>query len=408
VGDVGYLLTGTRLDDYERWAATTRLRLTATEHDFISAAVVAREADVTEHLEREDAQSRLRRRSRRQLLLLFAVIAVLAVVISYPFLTTSPSRDTIAVVLESRRAESTFDELMARGVESAAAQFGLDGVVLEPPYTNVEDELRRLADRGTSLMFGSSGMHRLLLALADEFPDTTFALMDFTEAPPAANIVAVNFAVEQGSFLVGAAAALESATGKVGYIGANSQPFIEAFRSGFEQGAVAVDPDIEIVSELIFPRPASGVDSNLGYQDPDLAHGIATAMFADGIDIIFVAAGDSGRGVIEAATELSREDRHLWTIGVDSDQYYNIDDKQRTHLLTSMFKRFERGVETVVAAHDGGTLRVPGTITITMADGAVGYTNTGEHLQPATTDALETFRAQITDGTIIVDPTPSD
>ena len=405
--DPGYLVTGTRLDDYGRWAATTSLRLTATEHDFIAAAIAAHKAEVTEHLQSEDAQSRLRRRSRRQLLLLFVVIAVFAGVISYPFLTTSPPRDKIAVALESRRAESTFDELMARGVESAAAQFGLDGVVLEPPYTDVEGQLRRLADGGTSLIFGSSGMHRLLVAIADEYPDTTFALIDSTEAPPAVNIVTVNFAVEQGSFLVGAAAALESTTGKVGYIGANSQPFIEAFRAGFEQGAVAAAPDIEVVSELIFPRPSTGVDSSLGYQEPDLAHGIATAMFADGVDIIFVAAGDSGRGVIEAATELSRKDRQLWTIGVDSDQYYNIDAEQRTHLLTSMFKRFERGVEAVVAAHDAGTLRVPGTITIAMADGGVGYTGTGEHLRPATIDALETFRAQITKGTIIVDRTPS-
>jgi basic membrane lipoprotein Med (substrate-binding protein (PBP1-ABC) superfamily)/DNA-binding SARP family transcriptional activator len=403
--DPGYLLTGTRLADYERWAATTRLRLTLAEHGFIAAAGSAREAEVTEHLQREDAQSRLRRRSRRRLLLLFAVIAVFAAVIAYPLLTTSPARATIAVALESRRADSNFDELMARAVESAAAEFGLDGVVLEPPYTNVEDELRRVADGGAALMFGSFGMHGLLLAIADEYPDTTFALIDSTEAPPAPNIVTINFAVEQGSFLVGAAAALESTTGKVGYIGANSQPFIEAFRAGFEQGAVAADPDIEVVSELIFPRLASGVDSSLGYQNPDLVHGIATAMFRDGVDIIFVAAGNSGRGAIEAATELSRTGRQLWVIGVDSDQYYNIDDEQRTHLLTSMFKRFERGIDAVVAAHDAGTLAVPGTVAVTMADGAVGYTDTGDHLQPATTDVLETFRAQIIDGTIAVDPT---
>jgi hypothetical protein len=182
------LLTGTRLDSYERWAATTRLRLTATEHDFIAAAVAAREAEVTEHRQREDAQLRLRRRSRRQLLLLFAVIAVFAAVISYPLLTTSPHRDTIAVALDLRRADSTFDELIARSVESAAAEFDLDGVVLEPPYTDVEAELRRVADGGPALMFGSSIMSQQLLAIAGEYPDTTFALLDFTDEPPAPKV----------------------------------------------------------------------------------------------------------------------------------------------------------------------------------------------------------------------------
>ena len=96
-------------------------------------------------------------------------------------------------------------------------------------------------------------MHARLLTIADDYPDTTFVLIDSNDSPPAPNVVTVNFAVEQGSFLVGAAAALESATGKVGYIGANPHPFIEAFRAGFEQGAVAADPDVEVVSELICP-----------------------------------------------------------------------------------------------------------------------------------------------------------
>ncbi len=290
--------------------------------------------------------------------------------------------DTIAVALSGRRADSTFDDLIARGVESAAAKFGLDSVVLEPPYTDDDNGLRRVADGGPALMFGAFFMHDPFLALADEYPDTTFVLIDYPGAAPAANVVAVNFADEQGSFLVGAAAALESATGKVGYIGANSQSFIEAFRAGFEQGAVAADPDVELVSELIFPRLASRLHATSGYSHPEQAHRIATAMFDDGVDIIFVAAGGSYSGVIEAATELSRSDLQLWVIGVDTDQYYDITDEQRAHLVTSMFKRLDLGVEAVVAAHDAGTLAVPGMITVTMADGGVGYTDTGGHLQP--------------------------
>ncbi len=406
--DPGYLLTGTRLDDYERWVVTTGLRFTVTEHDFVSAAVAARETEVAEHRRREDAQSRLRRRSRRQLFLLFAVIAVFAAVISYPLLTSDPRHDSIAVALFARRAEGTYDDLIARGVESAAARHGLDAVVLEPPYTDIDSELRRVADDGPTLMFGEFAMHGQMLDIASEYPDITFALIDSNEVPQAANVVAVSFAVEQGSFLVGAAAALESVTGKIGYIGANSQPFMEAFRAGFAQGASAADANVEVVPQLIFPRSAAGWNSSDGYGNPDEARTIATAMFDGGVDVVFVAAGESYRGVIEAAAELSGPGRQLWVIGVDSDQSYDITDQQRTHLLTSMFKRLDVGVEAVVAAHDAGTLAVPGTVTATLADGALGYTETGQHLHPATIDALETFRAEIVDGTISVDPTPAD
>jgi basic membrane lipoprotein Med (substrate-binding protein (PBP1-ABC) superfamily) len=150
------------------------------------------------------------------------------------------------------------------------------------------------------------------------------------------------------------------------------------------------------------------LDSTFGYDEPLWTHRIATGMFADGVDIIFVAAGESYRGAIEAATEHSRADRQLWVVGVDTDQYYDITDEQRTHLLTSMFKSLERGVEAVVAAYNADTLAVPGPITVSLADGAVGYTDTGAYLHPATTDALETFRARIIDGTITVDQVPAD
>ena len=75
-----------------------------------------------------------------------------------------------------------------------------------------------------------------------------------------------------------------------------------------------------------------------------------------GADIIYVAAGESGMGVIEAATEHSTSDRPLWAIGVDSDQYFDISTDQREHLLTSMYKRMEAGIRAVVDAHDAGTL----------------------------------------------------
>ena len=269
--DRGYLLTGSRLDDYERWAATTGLRLTATEHDFLGAAVAARDADRVDHRLREDEHRRLRRRSRRQLVALFAAIAVFAGVIAYPLLTPDASRGTVVVALESPRADGKFEELLARGVESGVADFGLDALVMEPPYTDLPDELRRTAAEGPALMFGSFFMHGEFLAMAADYPDTTFALIDSTVVGELPNVVGVSAAVEQGSYLVGAAAALETATGKIGYIGANSQPFIEAFRAGFEQGAVAADPDVEIVAELIDRPPIPGLDGSGGYVDPDRA-----------------------------------------------------------------------------------------------------------------------------------------
>jgi basic membrane protein A len=398
--DPGYLLHGSRLDDYLSWAASTELRLTATEQDFLGAANAASESDAAEEAQREHDRMRLQRRVRRQLAGLFLAAAVLAGVIAYPIATRSGEPGRIVAALEMRRDEGAFEELVARGAEQTAEEFGFEVDVAQPPYTDIAADVRADVD-GASLVFGSLRMSQVLVDMADEFPDTTFALLDTTDAP-LPNTVGVRFAHEQGSFLVGAAAALQSRTGKVGYIGANASPSIEAFRAGFEQGAAAVDPDVEVVSEQLFHTT-----DPVGYIDAPVAHDVAIEMFDQGVDVIFVAAGESGNGVIEAATERSTSGAPLWAIGVDSDQYYDITAEQREHLLTSMYKRIEAGIRAVFLAQQAGTLPESGTFVVGAAEGAVGYTDTGGHLHALTVTKLEELRTGIIDGSIVVDPMPA-
>ena len=177
--------------------------------------------------------------------------------------------------------------------------------------------------------------------MAADYPDTTFALIDST--------VVGERRMSWRSASRSSRARSSSAPrrpsrprrGKVGYIGANSQPFIEAFRAGFEQGAVAADPDVEIVVELIDRPPIPGLDGSGGYIDPERAHRDRNCHVRRRCGRHLRRCRPFRSGVIEAATELSRPDRKLWAIGVDTDQYFDITDEQRTHLLTSMFKRFD-------------------------------------------------------------------
>jgi len=118
-------------------------------------------------------------------------------------------------------------------------------------------------------------------AAATANPDVNFAviddaMMDFeTFTPVADNAAGLTFAEEQGSFLVGAAAALKSETGKVGFIGGVCCfGLIEKFEAGFRAGAQAVDPDIEIVAQYITDAPDFD-----GFNQPDQAKVIATTMY---------------------------------------------------------------------------------------------------------------------------------
>lgn len=399
--DLGYLLSGSRLDDYQGWASG--MQLTDDEMTFVEQSSEVAEATGVRGREAEARAKRLQRRTRWQLVALFAAVALLAGIVGYPLLTADEPPHRVAIALEFRRGESGFDELLGRGMDRAGQQLGVDAVVLQPPYSDLGATVADLAS-DSDLVFGSAAMWDVIALAASGDTDTTFVLMDSYGAPELPNAVAVTFALEQGSYLVGAAAALESETGKIGYIGANGNPITEEFRSGFEQGARAARPDIEIISSLIDP-----VDLGGGYANVERAAEIAEWMYREqGVDVIYTAAGRSGFGTIDVATWLSADvGRHLWAIGVDTDFVFDLPSEQRDHVLTSMVKRLDHGVETIVAAYEEGRLRVPSTVDLGLADGAVGYTTSGDHLQSSTLEALEDLEEQIIRGEIDVDDVPT-
>jgi basic membrane protein A len=89
-------------------------------------------------------------------------------------------------------------------------------------------------------------------------------------------------------------------------------------------------------------------------------------MYDDGAEVVFAAAGESGLGVIEAAAAESTATRHLWAIGVDSDQYETVQwlpgvvepARWQAHILTSVTKSLDANIYDVVADHSRGRLNL--------------------------------------------------
>ncbi len=112
--------------------------------------------------------------------------------------------------------------------------------------------------------------------------------------------------------------------------------------------------------------------------------------------------------MIEAATDLSDDaGRHLWAVGVDSDFVFELPAEQREHVLTSMLKRLDLGVERIVEEFQAGELEVPGSLRLGLADEAVGYSTAGDHLSPATIAEVDGLAADIASGVITVSTTPT-
>ena len=170
--------------------------------------------------------------------------------------------------------------------------------------------------------------------VAKEYPDVSFIRID-GDPSTVPNVAVQDFAEHEGSFLVGAAAALKSKSNHIGFIGGNESALITKFWAGYEQGAKAVNPSIKIDDK----RLAAG-DNGAGFGNIDGAKVAAQAMYQNGADVVYTAAGGSFNGSFPAAVDAKK-----WAIGVDSDQYNTVGNPAfKPHILTSMVKQVDAAV----------------------------------------------------------------
>ncbi|MGH8925152.1 MAG: BMP family lipoprotein, partial [Acidimicrobiia bacterium] len=190
----------------------------------------------------------------------------------------------------------------------------------------------------------------------------------------------------------------------IGFIGGVSGVggLIEKFEAGYMAGALAVNPDIEILSEYITAAPDFD-----GFNAPDRAREIALAMYDGGADIVYHAAGGSGAGLFEAASVASEiSGSKVWAIGVDSDQYNTADPAVQEFILTSMLKRVDVAVFEAIESHINGSFTAGPTAYDLSVDG-VGYSTSGGFVDDIA-DQLEEFKAQIVSGDIVVPTDPAE
>lgn len=294
------------------------------------------------------------------------------------------------------RGDGTFNDSAARGADQAGTE--LCFVVQELEATSDDDRkpnLEALIAAGNNpviavgFAFGGA-----IEELAAAHPDVIFGWVDgYLDLP---NVKTLGFAEEQGSFLVGAAAALKSKSGKIGFIGGQEIDLIKRFEAGYIAGAKAVNPAIVVESKYL-----GAAGDNAAWGSPDKAKEIALSWYKSGVDIVYTAAGGSGRGTIEAAVEAGDG---MWAIGVDSDEYFVDTPEQQAHRLTSMLKRVDVSVFLAAKAVKEGDLS-GGFKTFDLKSDGVGYSTSGGYLDDVV-DQLEAFKAKIVSGKIVVPKTP--
>jgi len=295
------------------------------------------------------------------------------------------------------RGDQSFNDSAANGLDRAVTDYGIETQELEPTAggENREENLRLLAESGFNQIFAIGfAFADGLTSTATDYPDTSFAIIDAVVDLP--NVASLVFAENEGSALVGAAAALKSTTGKIGFIGGVNTGLINKFEAGYIFGAQQINPDIEVIVQYLTEPPDMS-----GFNDPAKGKESALAMFDQGADIVYHASGGSGGGLFEAAKEVSESSgTKVWAIGVDSDQYLTAGDDLQEYILTSMLKRVDVSVYTAVTnfLNDGNQ---SGVVVFDLAADGVAYSNSGGFVDDIA-DQLDELRAQIVSGDLVV------
>ncbi len=294
------------------------------------------------------------------------------------------------------RGDKSFNDSAAAGIEKAKKELGVEATELSPKEdgSDRQDLLRRLAEQGFNPVIAVGFLYTQdVEKVAQEYPEVTFACVDCgAKGPNVANLV---FAEEQGSFLVGAAAALKTKTNHIGFIGGEEGALIGKFQAGYEQGAKAVKPDIKIDVKYLAPEGSSGA----GFRSPDKAKLAAQAMYQSGADIVYHAAGQSGGGVFQAAKEAGK-----LAIGVDSDQALT-DPQYADVIMTSMIKRVDVAVFEFIKAVKEGK-KPSGFQKYDLKVDGVGYSTTGGKIDDIKAK-LDEYKQKIVSGQIQVSDKPT-
>lgn len=254
-----------------------------------------------------------------------------------------------------------------------------------------ETNVNNFVKQGWDLTYGIGfPLEEAIKKVSEANPDSKFAIIDSNlggDIP--ANVVAVTFREEQGSFLVGVIAGLTTKTNKVGFIGGMDSATINRFEIGFKAGVKLSNPDAEIATAYVGSFGA-----------PDLGKQNAATMYDQGADIIFHASGGTGDGLFNEAIERKKAGQEVWVIGVDMDQSLRFGEEVT---LTSMIKRVDNAVIQISKDFLEGRFQGGKEVQYGLNEGGVSIADTSSvNVSAEILEKVTQFRQDIIDGKIVV------
>ncbi|WP_020612160.1 BMP family ABC transporter substrate-binding protein [Sediminispirochaeta bajacaliforniensis] len=279
--------------------------------------------------------------------------------------------DTLRVILiiPGNLGDKSFFDSANRGLDLVAREFGAETKVIEAGVdsTKWEPALYDAIDGDWDIIITGSSMTELLNQVAPQYPDQRFINFDTSIVETPNNVYSMFYATNDIGFLAGTVAALVTTSdlplsndeATIGFLGGMDIPGINDFLVGYIEGALNINPDIQVLISYAgdFNDPAKGKELSL-------------VQYNAGADIIYNVAGGTGLGLMDAAKAANG-----YAIGVDSDQamlFRESDPQKASHIVTSTIKRIDQSVLRAVSLALSGELPFGTHEVLGVKEGGVG------------------------------------
>jgi basic membrane protein A len=253
--------------------------------------------------------------------------------------------------------DRSFNFLANKGLNDAKKKLGVQGrVYISKSNADYVPNLVSAARTYKASLVVAVGflMADAVATVAKRFPDTKFAIIDFS-APglkgKPKNVRGLLFAEQEAGYLVGVAAAAVT-KGTIGSVGGQKIPPVDHYIAGYQYAAKRVKPGTKTLN---------GYSQQFVAQDPCKEQ--ALNQIDQGADVIFQVAGNCGLGALSAAKE-----RGKWGIGVDADQFY-----LGPHILTSALKKVDVAVFSTAGLVKSGKFKGGVDSVFNIKNNGVGY-----------------------------------
>ncbi|HHU11634.1 MAG TPA: BMP family ABC transporter substrate-binding protein [Clostridiaceae bacterium] len=243
-------------------------------------------------------------------------------------------------------------------------------------------------------------------------PDKYFVIVDsfptpIDEVETFDNVLGIQFAEEESGFFAGIAAAIETKTNKVAVVNGIAYPSNVNYQYGFESGVHYANANLGTAVEIIELPSYAGMDvtnTDVGgnyigsFDDEARGKVLGEALLAEGVDIIFVAAGGAGNGVFTAVKEAG----DAYVIGCDVDQYDDGVNGDENIILTSVLKVMDINVDRALTAIAEGTFVGENVVLRADTDSTGFVKEEGRHqMDEETVEVLDEVYELVKDGTIV-------